>query len=229
MNALSRSIASACLLLLLTALGFAQTQAPAAEVSFHFERTGLAVPKFTLTVDENGTARYEADEVVAARGATEAEPAPVQHIVRTVMLSKAATDRIFSTARALNRFATVCASTAKNIADTGTKTLHYTGDGGEGSCTYNFSENKRVVLLTDLFQGIARTLDVGRRLDFQHRFDRLGLDSTMASLSEEVNGGRAIELGIISPTLRSLAEDGEVLERVRQRASRLLQMAQSPS
>jgi hypothetical protein len=230
LTARSRRIASFCLLLF-AAAGFAhsQPQAATAEVSFHFERPGLPVPKFTLTVDENGTARYEADEVSSTRGAAEADPAPTQHLSRTVTLSRATTEKIFANARALDRFNTVCASKAKNIADTGTKTLHYSGDDGQGRCSYNYSENKRVALLTDLFLGIARTLDVGRKLDFQHRFDRLGLDSTMASLNEEVDGGRAVEVGVIAPTLRSLAEDSEVLQRVRQRAARLLQVAQAPS
>ncbi len=35
-----------------------------------------------------------------------------------------------------------CASKAKNIADTGKKTLSYTGADGSGSCTYNYSDNK---------------------------------------------------------------------------------------
>jgi hypothetical protein len=230
LTARSRRIASFCLLFF-TGAGFAQTQpqAAAAEVSFHFERPGLPVPKFTLTVDESGVAGYEADEVASTRGAAEADPAPTQHLSRTVTLSRATTEKIFANARALDRFNTVCASKAKNIADTGNKTLSYTGDGGDGSCTYNYSENKRVGLLTDLFLGIARTLDMGRKLDFQHRFDRLGLDSTMAILTEEVDAGRAVEVGVITPTLRSLAEDSEVLQRVRQRAARLLQVAQSPS
>lgn len=228
MTALVRSLAAVYLVFFTTA-SFAQTQAAAPEVSFHFERPGLAVPKFILTVDEVGTAHYEADEVVAASGSSEGDPPPTQHISRAVTLSKAAAERIFANARALDRFNVACASKAKNIADTGTKTLHYTGEDGDGSCTYNYSENKRVVLLTDLFLGVARTLDMGRRLDFQHRFDRLGLDATIVSLAGEVDGGRATEINVISPTLRSLVEDTAVLQRVRERAARLLQLAQSPS
>jgi hypothetical protein len=199
-----------------------------AQVSFQFERPGLAVPKFTLTVDERGSAHYEADEVVAAQGGADAEPLPTQHLERTVTLSRQTTERIFVAARAMDRFNIACAAKAKNIADTGTKTLRYTGEGGDGSCTYNYSQDKRVVALTELFEGIARTLELGRKLDFQHRFDRLGLDASTATLVEEVDGGRAMEVGVIAPTLRSLAEDAEILQRVRERAARLLQLAQAP-
>ena len=43
-----------------------------------------------------------------------------------------------------------------------------------------------MVALTEMFQAISLTLDMGRKLDFDHRFDRLGLDATMASLTDMV-------------------------------------------
>ncbi len=223
-----------CLLLLFgAAAGVAQiatsvADAPAkAQVSFAFERPGLAVPKFTLTVNEDGTGRYEADQVFPAAPGTPSADAPaMQHVDRAITMSAATTGQIFVTARALDRFHAACASSAKNIADTGKKTLHYTGPGGEGTCTYNYSQDKRVVALTEMFQAISLTLDMGRKLDFDHRFDRLGLDATMASLTDMVDAGRAMELGTIASTLKSIARDSDVLERVRLRAERLLKQAQ---
>ncbi len=217
-----------------TAAGVAQqtetvaADSPAkAQVSFAFDRPGLPVPRFTLTVNEDGTGRYEADQVFpASRGAAAAETPAMQHIDRAISLSAATTAQIFTSARALERFNVTCASSVKNIADTGKKTLRYTGPGGDGECVYNYSQDKRVVALTDMFQAIVLTLDMGRKLDFDHRFDRLGLDATIAALAEQVDAGRAMELGTIAPTLRSIARDSEVLERVRLRAARLLKQAQ---
>ena len=83
-----------------------------------------------------------------------------------------------------------------------------------------------MVALTEMFQAISLTLDMGRKLDFDHRFDRLGLDATMASLTDMVDAGRAMELGTIASTLKSIARDSDVLERVRLRAERLLKQAQ---
>ena len=199
--------------------------APQAQVSLQFDRPGLPVPKFTLTVNEDATGRYEADQVLPVQPGVSAAP-ETQHIDRKITLSLATTVRIFAAARELNRFNFTCASNLKNIADTGTKTLHYRGDGGDGSCSYNYAQDKRVVALTDLFQAIARTLDLGRKLDFDHRFDRLGLDNTMATLVEDVDAGRAAELGTIYTTLKSIAQDSELLERVRLRAEKLLRQAQ---
>jgi len=120
----------------------------------------------------------------------------------------------------------VCASKLKNIADTGTKTLAYRDAGTEGSCTYNYSENKAVVQLTSIFQGIEQTLEEGRALDFKHRFDRLGLDAEISSLVSAVEQGSALELGNIAPTLQSIAGDTELMQRVRLRAAKLLEQAQ---
>jgi hypothetical protein len=198
-----------------------------AQVSFTFDRPGLPVPQFTLTVNEDGTGRYVAEEVLPASSASlDTEAQTTQHIDRAISLTAAATAQIFAAARAMDRFNVACESTAKNIADTGKKTLRYTGAGGDGSCTYNYSQDKRVTMLTELFQGIAVTLDLGRRLEFEHRFDRLGLDATMAKLTEQANSGSAKEVVTIAATLRSIAGDSEVLERVRLRAARLLKQAQ---
>ena len=133
--------------------------------------------------------------------------------------------KIFKAARELNEFNGVCASKLKNIADTGKKTLSYSAADGHGSCEYNYSENKGVTMLTDTFMGIAYTLDEGRRLEFLHRYDRLGLDAEMITLSQEVDAGRALELGTIAPTLAAIADDTAVLQRVRLRATKLLEQA----
>ena len=137
-------------------------------------------------------------------------------------ISPATAGRVFATARKLKHFNVTCASKAKNIADTGTKTLTYSGPDGSGSCTYNYTENKDVQALTEIIQGIAETMDQGRGLDHLHRFDRLGLDAAITFLAQEVSEGHALELGTIAASLRSIATDAEVMERVRMRASKLL-------
>ncbi len=147
------------------------------------------------------------------------------HVDQRIRLLPGTVTRIFKTARELNDFNTVCASKAKNIADTGKKTLSYTGEDGRGACTYNYTEDKRVLMLTDIFLGVAFTLDEGRRLEFLHRYDRLGLDAEMNLLAREVEAGRALELGTISPTLTAIAGDEAVMERVRLRATKMLEQA----
>lgn len=192
------------------------------QVSFTFDRKGVLVGHYTLIVHEDGSGVYEGNEIPIATAyghPAESAAVPFQH---RIAISRATSQKIFSGAERLNRFDVPCASKLKNIADTGTKTLMYEGNDGNGSCTYNFSENKDVQSLTEIFQGIAETLDTGRRLDQLHRFDRLGLDAAMKSLSDEVTAGRALEIGTIAGSLRSIASDTDVMARVRSRASALL-------
>jgi hypothetical protein len=200
-----------------------------ARVSFQFEHPVAVVPRFTLTVNEDGKASYTAEQPLRpvdtrfSRGRENGATPEMQHIDKTMVLTQATTAKIFELARSLDRFNLTCESTAKNVADMGKKTLQYTGPEGDGECVYNYSGDKRVVALTAMLQGIGVTLDFGRRLEFEHRFDRLALDQETQDLVEAVEEGHAVEPSVIARTLRSIAQDTEVLERVRGRAASLLQ------
>jgi hypothetical protein len=193
-----------------------------AQVVFAFERKGLAVPKYRFAVSRDGSAVYEGEERQSATEPDSAAAGPAQPFRSKVNISATTVDRIFSLGKKLDRFNVTCASKAKNVADTGTKTLSYSAADGTGSCTYNYSENKDVQALTEIFLGMAETMDEGRTLDHLHRFDRLGLDDAMAFLAQEVSAGHALEVGTIAASLRSIADDADVMQRVRARARTLL-------
>jgi hypothetical protein len=230
-----------CLVLLLSlaAVSPAQTTAPAgpansagasavsSEVSFQFERAGLAVPKYAIVLHEDGTGTYFAEFApVSTGGGAMGVSTATKPLSQPLRISSPTTQMIFSAARALDRFNIPCESKAKNIADTGKKTLSYTGADGQGSCVYNYSENKSIAQLTDTFQAISQTMDEGRKLEFLHRFDRLGLYSEMDVLSHEVEEKRVLELGNIAPALRSIVADEALMQKVRERAAHLLAAAQ---
>ncbi|HEX3374909.1 MAG TPA: hypothetical protein VHS13_11920 [Edaphobacter sp.] len=199
------------------------------ELSFQFDRTGLPVPRFTLQIREDGTGRYQADQAETPATATSMRGQAAQHIDRPVSLTRGTVAKMFKAARASNYFNIECASKAKNIADTGKKTLSYTGSDGSGSCTYNYSEIKTIDTLTNSFLAIAYTLDEGRRLDFLHRYDRLGLDAEMNLLSQEAEAGRALELGTIAPALAAIVDDTALIQRVRLRAQKMLEQVSADS
>jgi hypothetical protein len=197
------------------------------QVSFQFERAGLPVPRYTLEIHEDGTGRYQADEAatVPSQSSSAVQYVGGKHIDRAIVLSPATVAKIFKQARSLDRFNVACDSKAKNIANTGKKTLTYAGPDGRGSCEYNYSDNKNVTALTDILLAIAFTLDEGRRLEFLHRFDRLGLDAEISSLAREEKEGRALELGTIAPTLTAIASDTALMQRVRLQAGKLLEQS----
>jgi hypothetical protein len=224
------ALASTTTLILCLSLHLPAQTAPSATptqptVSFLFDRPGVPVPHYLIHVQQDGTGTYQADIAQGISSASSMRVESAQHVDRPITLSSATTAKIFKAAHELKHFNVACASKAKNIADTGAKTLTYSGPDATGTCTFNFSENKNVVMLTDTFQGIAETLDEGRRIDFLHRYDRLGLDAEMDTLTQEVAAGRAIELAIIAPALTAVTTDEALIERVRQRAQKLLEQA----
>ena len=211
-----------------------QPQQAPATLTFHFERPGLPVPDYTLTLHPDGTGTYAAQYAPAPPqtsrfgGVDAGAVAAPEHVDMPILLSDATTARLFEQARTAGYFEHPCESKAKNIANTGKKVLSYTGPDATGSCTYNYTDNKLIAGLTDTFFGIAYTLEEGHTLAASHRFDHLGLDAEMIQFTEAVKQGRALEIGAIAPILRSIAEDPQLLDRVRARATQLL-AASSPA
>lgn len=192
-----------------------------ATVTYHQDRPQLEVQHFTIAVGEDGSGSYHAELAAAKAGDAGAV------VDRPIALGSGTTKKIFELARAADRFDRVCQSKAKNVADTGAKTLTYVGADGKGECRFNYTEVKPVAELTDLFLGIETTLEIGRRLDFLRRFDRLGLDAEIISLGTLVAEHRAWGVEAIGGTLRSIANDTELLQRVRLRAAKIIEQGDS--
>ena len=181
-------------------------------MSFRYTAVIKTLPSYRFLVREDGTGSF--DETVTgpdgSLGATKS----------SLVVTEKTVSSIFEQAKAVEKGGFVCAGKMKGIADTGVKVLGFDGK----SCTYNSSADKTLADLTGTFQAMAETLAEGRRLAFKHRYDRLGLNDEMTVLWDAVKAGRAIEVGTISGVLKSLVEDGDVLERVRIRAAELLKM-----
>jgi len=212
---------------LLALLAPASAQSPAEpELTFHFERAGLPVPVFTFTLHPNGSGTYVAsyaNSVPASKYSPypAAAAAPVE-TSSPITLSPKTTSLLFDRVRASDHLQN-CESKVKNVANTGAKTITYTGPEGSAHCTYNYTENKAVATISETFQGIAETLDEGRNIEQKHRFDRLGLDHELSILADNVRDGRALEVATIAHVLQSLVDDSQVMERVRKRAAGLLE------
>jgi hypothetical protein len=179
---------------------------------FRYTATTTQLPSYSFRVLPDGSGTY-LESVKEPDGA-------VHDLASELNLSRKATQSLFEKAKILHRNGFACASKAKNVANTGSKTLDFDG----GSCTYNFSEDKTVVALTAAFQAMAFTLDEGRKLNIKLRYDRLGLNDEMTILWDAVKDGRAAEVENIEGILATLANDEQVFERVRQRAADLLKM-----
>lgn len=171
--------------------------------------------RYSIRVDRDGKGVYRSDLVQAA-GAAPAMEVPI-------VVDPAVVKKMFAAVPLVE--SKRCDSHNKSIAQTGLKTLRYTADSGVFECTYNYSLDERVNDATEAFEAVAETLGYGERLRSKLRFDRLGLDAEMDSLQSAVAEGRALELSNIAPVLQMIENDDRVMDRVRRKADRLLQVA----
>jgi len=137
-------------------------------------------------------------------------------------MSEANRQKIFDSALKLNYFRGDLDSHLKRIAQTGAKTLAYKSTQVQGSSTYNYSQNPDVQQLTQLFQGLAITLDFGRKLAWNYRFDKLGMNQTLRELEDLQASHEVEEVRAIEPILRKIANDPSLMNISRQSAQRLL-------
>ena len=143
-------------------------------------------------------------------------------------MSEANREKIFELAQKLDYFQRDYDSHLKHVAFTGKKTLQYKSQQVSGSTSYNYSQNADVDELTRIFQAIATTLDFGRKLAFQYRFDKLGMSQRLTELDELYTGHRAEELSVVAPILRKIANDPNMMNISQQTARRLLHSINQP-
>lgn len=134
-------------------------------------------------------------------------------------------EKLSGLAKQVNYFEGEFDFTKHPIAQTGKKTLSYSDAGRHTSTTYNYSEDPSIQELTAVFQGISSTIEGGRKLEFDHRFDKLSLDQDLKGLEDMSNNGRLQEVQAIAPLLQRLAADRTVLHIAQQRAQRILKKA----
>lgn len=198
-----------------------------ARVEFLYENPQLQPARYQLVVDESGAGHFHSEPGPNPPQDTASYHPLPDSLDRPVQLSKSATIQIFSTARGQKFFAIPCEDTRNKVAFQGTKQLSYQGADGSGSCTYNWSKLASIQKLTSMFESIAYTLEEGRRLEIEHKHDRLALDAELGLLVEAVKNGEASEVENIRPVLQAIIDDEATLERARSRAQQLLDRADS--
>ena len=191
-----------------------------ATVEFKYDNPAMQPTKYVITVREDGSGRFHAEAGTVKPEDTAALPSEGQD--RLVQLTAGTTQRIFATARAKKFFAMACEGGGDHVAFTGKKELSYVGSDGKGGCTFNYSKDQQIEWLASEMQGIAATLEEGRRLDIEHEHGRLTLDAELETLETMVHNGQAAELGNIAPTLLAIVKDEAVMERAQKRARHLL-------
>ena len=214
------------ILLLVLPVSAQQEAAPAVQpsVTFNFDWSqGIPWQTYSIAVQADGNTHFQGAPAPDGPGG---DTDPFQ---QDFTMSEANRSKIFDLAKKLNYFQGDFDSHLKRIAQTGSKTLEYKSVTAHGSATYNWSQNADVQELTRLFLAIANTLDYGRKLTFQYRLDKLGMDTRLKELEDLRANHYAEELKAIAPILRKIADDPNMMHISRQTAQQLLRSLSGPS
>jgi hypothetical protein len=179
--------------------------------------------RYAITVQSDGHARYECSAKIS-KDSDDRENYQTEFI-----FSEATRVRIFELAAQAHYFSGKIDSGNRKLAFTGAKKLTYKEGQRETTAAYNFSSVPAVQQLTTLFQGVGATLEFGRRLAYYHRYQKLGLDDELKQMEDEVKRGDLIELQTVRSVLQEIYDDGSVLNVVRVRAQRLMEMGNAAS
>ncbi len=189
---------------------------PVPTVTFRLEMPTFDPTYYGIAVETSGRAAYVSEPQVTP------DSAPGEPYIVKFTMSAPTRERVFELAREANFLRGDFDYKKGKIANTGAKTLSYADGERCNQTTYNFSENQAIQQLTTIFQDISNTVEFGRRLEYLHRFDRLGLDAELKSMEENAKSNNLAELQAIEPVLRSIAGDYAVMNLARARAQRLL-------
>lgn len=203
--------------LLLSSFVFAQQPAV---ITYSLDFPGSEPDHYFFSVASDGKASYESTGKV-----TPDSPADPYHA--DFVLSAATRNRIFDLAKDTGYFGKPLDSSKKGIAFTGRKTLTYQDGSQNNRADFDYSPLQSVRDLVHLFAGISATLEFGRRLDFDYRYQKLALDAELKSMEGLQQEGDLAELGAIRPVLQKIASDTSLVNVARMRAQRLLASAEA--
>lgn len=213
-----RTFQLSCVLFLSSLVTFSQTPDQPV-VTFTLDFPGSQPEHYSLRIQSDGTARYES----SGRLSPDSEEADSFDLDFTA--SAETRQRIFELAAKAGYFQKDLDSHHKNIAFTGKKTLTYKDAKRKGESTYNYTSQSAAQELTGLFQNLSSTLEFGRRLHYDHRYQKLALDEELKRMEEMTRTSPPVELTAIAPILQRIMGDSTVMNVTRARAQRLLEHA----
>ena len=194
-----------------------------ASVGFSLEFPNSSPEHYAFQVQSDGRAHYDSSGKITA----DSEERDTYQTDFT--FSDAARARIFELAAQAHYFSGKIDSGNKKIAFTGAKKLTYKDGQRNATADYNYSPIPAVQQLTALFQGAAATLEFGRRLTYYRRYQKLALDDELKRMEDQAKHGEIVELQAVKPVLQEIYDDTSVINVVRARAHRIIEMSPVPA
>jgi len=189
-----------------------------ATVGFSLDFPNSSPEHYSFSVESDGHAKYESSGKIAN------ESEDRTNYQTEFNFSDATRSRIFSLAAQAHYFAGKVDSGNKKLAFTGAKKLTYKDGERNTGAEYNFSAVPAVQQLTALFQSVAATMEFGRRLVYYHRYQKLALDAELKAMEDQARRGELAELQAVKPVLQEIYGDTSVINVVRSRALRIMEM-----
>jgi len=210
-------------ILVLPALGASQTGA-GASITFTLDFPNSQPEHYSIRLQSDGAGHYQSSGPLSA-DSEEADPevAGNDSFDRDFAVGALTRQKIFELAAKADYFQKDVDSHHKGLAFTGKKTLAYKDAEHTGESTYNYSSIAAVQELTSLMQGLGSTLEFGRRLEYDHHYQKLALDEELKRMEEIAHSHQLIEVAAIQPILGQIIADPSVINVTRARAQRLLQ------
>jgi hypothetical protein len=215
----ARTAAIVLVLIGLCLFGVAMAQeakAPAASISFSLDFPQSIPDHYKISVASDGQASYDS----TGKLTPDSEPGDPFHLEFTI--PPASSKRIFDLAARAKYFDGKIDSGKHNLASTGVKVLTYKDATHNTRAEYNYSPVPAVQDITAVFQNMSSTLEFGRRLDYYHHHQKLGLEDELKRMEEMAHENNLEEIQAVAPILQNIVDDKSVLNVTRARAQRLL-------
>ncbi len=211
-----------CLIAALLLFPLPVLAADPATITFSLDFPNSSPEHYSISVQSDGRAHYESS------GKITNESDDRYDYQADFNFSDATRARIFDLAARSRYFSGKVDSGNKKIAFTGAKKLAYKDGQRDTSAAYNYSPVPTVQQLTTLFQSIAATMEFGRRLTYFHRYQKLALDDELKRMEDQAQHAQITEMQAVKPVLQGIYDDNSVINVVRARARRIMEMDPQP-
>ena len=204
--------------LLFIGFGAVTLAADSGTITFSLDFPNSAPEHYSMSVQADGNAKYE------STGKISLDSDERDNYHTEFNFSDATRTRIFQLASQAHYFAGKIDSGNKKLAFTGAKKLAYSDGQKNTSAEYNYSSQPAVQQLTTIFQSVGGTLEYGRRLSYFHHYQKLALDDELKRMEDQARRGEITELQAVKPVLQQIYDDSSVMNVVRARALRIMDM-----
>jgi hypothetical protein len=174
-----------------------------------------STPEYLLiTVDSKGSGAFEGRKLDEA-------PSP-----RPFQLSAGTTERIFALAGQLHNFQSVDLESHKKVANLGQKTLTYQQGEDVNRVVFNYTENRIARDLVDLLEAVGIVEEHIGALEFEMKYDPLGLSQELLQIQIELNNKRLADPEMLIPALEKIAHGSRFLHLAQVRAQQIIERIQ---